>query len=87
MTINVNVTIQVVAIQPTVQLPVEILLPMRLVAYNGGSRKLVIANPHAELPAPVVAWLQESTLYRSLLAEIGEVAPSGDKATGETFVL
>ena len=49
-----------------------LLLPMRLIAYNGGNRKLVITANTMELPEPVVMWLRESVQYG---AWIGDVRP------------
>jgi len=60
-----------VSFGPGLALPVEVLIPLRLVAYNGGSRKLVITSHTVELPQPIVAWLQGAVQYRSLIGVVG----------------
>jgi hypothetical protein len=51
-----------------------LLLPMRLIAYNGGNRKLVITANTMELPEPVVMWLRESVQYRSWIGDVRPVS-------------
>ncbi len=51
-------------------LPTSLLLPMRLIVYNGGNRKLVITSATMDLPQPIVVWLQESVQYRDLIDRI-----------------
>lgn len=56
-----------IAIQPTITLPIEILLPMRLIIHNAGSRQLIITAATLDLPAPIVLWLHQSTQHQHLL--------------------
>lgn len=51
-------------------LPTSLLLPMRLITYNQGNRKLVITSNNMDLPQPIVVWLQESVQYRDLIDRI-----------------
>ena len=51
-------------------LSTSLLLPMRLIVYNHGNRKLVITSATMDLPQPIVVWLQESVQYRGLIDRI-----------------
>lgn len=62
-------------IEPTTILPLEILLPMRLVIYNAGSRKLLITTTSLDLPQPIVVWMQTSVRYRHLLVAVDTNMP------------
>ena len=55
---------------PVAPLPTSLLLPMRLIVYNAGNRKLVITSATMDLPQPLVVWLQESVQYRDLIDHI-----------------
>lgn len=64
------INVQVVFVNlPT--LPTSLLLPMRLVAYNGGNRKLTITAESSVLPQPIAEWLQASPQYRQMIGAIG----------------
>ncbi len=62
---------------PGLALPVDVLIPLRLVIYNHGSRKLVITSHTVELPQPIVVWLQGAVQYRGHLIAIELSQPSG----------
>jgi hypothetical protein len=51
-------------------LSTSLLLPMRLIVYNQGNRKLLITSTTMDLPQPIVVWLQESVQYRDLIDRI-----------------
>lgn len=63
---------QVVTFSTASGLVSELLLPMRLIAYNGGSRRLVIGGETRTLPAPIVAWLQGSSQYGWLIVAVAD---------------
>lgn len=80
-------TVLVINVQVTFvnlpMLPMGLLLPMRLVDYNGGNRRLVITAESGALPEPIVAWLQASPQYRALIAQVGPVNASGESEVFE----
>ncbi|MCE7980357.1 MAG: hypothetical protein DYG89_04135 [Caldilinea sp. CFX5] len=78
----VVVTVQVTFINLPA-LPMGLLLPMRLVDYNGGNRRLVITAESGALPEPIVAWLQASPQYRALIAQVGPVNAPGESEVFE----
>jgi hypothetical protein len=57
----------------------EILLPMRLVAYNGGSRRLLILSGTLPLPEPVVSWLVGSSQYGWLITNVAPFSSAGSE--------
>lgn len=63
---------QTLVLLPSTALPLTILLPMRLLAYNRGMRQLYLITHSESLPAPIVSWLQESVQYRALIEGILE---------------
>jgi hypothetical protein len=54
-------------------LPTSLLLPMRLVQYNGGNRKLTISAESGVLPQAIAEWLQSSPQYREMIGAIGAI--------------
>jgi hypothetical protein len=50
-------------------LPREVMIPMRLIGYNGGGRRLVLRAGEQVLPASVVEWLQGAVEYRGLVVK------------------
>ena len=68
--------------------PVEVLIPMRLIVYNGGGRKLILRGGEQELAAPIAAWLQTAVEHNRLVATVEAVAAPADasasSATAET---
>lgn len=71
--------------------PIEVMIPMRLIVYNAGSRKLLITTDSLDLPMPVVVWLQESPVYRQLIASVGNIVRGAVEServeTGEVYHL
>jgi hypothetical protein len=74
---------QTVRLNTTQGFPLELLLPMRLIIYNAGSRKLVITHDAIDLPQPIVLWLQESAQHQRLIDRI--VDQSATPTAGESF--
>lgn len=70
--VTVTVTVRVTFVNLPM-LPMGLLLPMRLVQYNGGNRRLVITAESGELPQPIVEWLAASPQYREMIGAIGEI--------------
>ena len=64
--------------------PVEVLIPMRLIVYNGGGRKLILRGGEQELAAPIAAWLQTAVEHGRLVATVEPVADPADPATAVT---
>lgn len=60
--------------QAAIAFPVEVLIPMRLLIYNGGGRKLILRGGEQTLPAPIASWLQTSVEHGRLIATVAPVA-------------
>lgn len=74
--VTVTVNVQVTFINLPM-MPMGLLLPMRLVPYNGGNRRLVITAESSALPEPIVAWLQSSPQYRQMIGSVGAIGGIG----------
>ena len=67
--------------------PVEVLIPMRLIVYNGGGRKVILRGGEQALAAPIAAWLQTSVEHGRLVATVepvNEAAEPADPAAAVT---
>jgi len=47
---------------PTLAFPVEVLLPLRLIIYNGNVRRKVLTGQETTLPQPLAEWLAKSSV-------------------------
>lgn len=56
----------------TMAFPVEVLLPLRLIIYNGNVRKKLITGKETSLPQPLAAWLVKSSVLSGKMRIGGE---------------
>ena len=57
-------------------IPCEILIPMKLVTLNAGSRKIIIRSHSQDLPQPIAIWLTTHHHYRDKVAHMNESTES-----------